>query len=130
MIFAKSYGTASATVMGFLGIVVAPPVTFMAGIALLRRWKSAWFYVLLLLAFFLASNVWELLAPRPEVTTSTSASGVVTTTLTSYGSHSHHLPIAAICAVLLVKILSPSVRLEFGISQKLNDQPGTTAPPI
>lgn len=123
MLIAKSYGTASATVLGFLGVVVAPPVTFVAGIGRLRRWKWAWLYVLLLLAFFIASDAWELLTPRPETTTSTSASGVPTTTLTSYGSDYHHLPIVLICAALLVKLLSPSVRSEFLVSQKSNGQP-------
>ena len=123
MFIAKSYGTASATMMGFLGVVVAPPVTFVAGVGFLRRWKKAWVYLLLLLVILISSNARELLSPHPETTTSTSASGVPTTTLTSYGSNYHHLPIVLICAALLVKLLSSSVRSEFSVSQKSNGQP-------
>ena len=130
MILVKSYGTASTTAMGFFSVVVAPPMTFFAGIGFLRRWKWAWAYVLLLLALFIASNAWQLLSPRPETTTYTSTSGMPTTTFTSYGSDRHHLPIVLICAALLVKLLTPSVRSEFWDSQKSSGPPATPLRPV
>jgi hypothetical protein len=45
MIVAGSHGTASATLLGFLNVVVVPPVTLIAGIGLLRRKAWARYYL-------------------------------------------------------------------------------------
>ncbi len=113
MILARSYGTASTTLAGFFGIIVAPPLTFLAGIGFLRRWRWSWLYVVALLLCIMAFNAWGLLFAPPETTTTTSASGVKTTMLTNFGSDPHHLPILAICSVLLAATFSRSVRSEF-----------------
>src|SRR5262245_35310693 len=49
MVLAGSHGSASATLTGGLVVMGIPPATLIASIGLLRRWRWAYGYVLLLL---------------------------------------------------------------------------------
>ncbi len=118
MILARSHGTASTTVFGFLGIVVLPPASLAGGIGLLYRRVWALYFVMGLLALLIGLNVWELLTPRRNTTTHTSPSGVRTTAPAS-GPNYHSLPIMVICGAALVRLLFPVVRAEFQTSSKM-----------
>lgn len=120
MILAKSHGTASTTLSGFLGIVVLPPASLVGGIGLLYRRVWALYFVMGLMALLIGLNVWELLTPRTNTTTHTSPSGVKTTVLAS-GPNYHSLPIILICGAALVRLLLPVVRAEFHVSRPVRE---------
>lgn len=114
MLIVGSYGTSTSDPLGFLTVVVAPPVTLMAGIGLLRRKPWARIYLMALLFAVLASNGYGIFrGPTPQHTT-VSASGVPTTTLASPAQYS--IPVIALCVGLLVKLFSAGVQSEFGTS--------------
>ena len=118
MILVGSYGTQTSDPLGFLTVVVAPPCTVVAGIGLLRRWRWSLFYMVALLPMVLAYNGYQILrGPTPEHSYM-SASGVKTTVLASKANYS--IPVIAICIGLLIKLLSRSVRSEFGTSRVSN----------
>ncbi len=112
MILAQSHGTGSTTVLGFLGVVVAPPVTVAAGIGLLLRHRWARYYVMVLLVVLVGVNVRSLLTARPTPTTYTSPSGVTTIIMAS-GPNYHSLPIIAVSVAALGWLASRRVRDEF-----------------
>jgi len=114
MLLVKSHGTQSATVLGFLGVVVAPPVGLVAGIGLLRRWAWAWWCVLVLLIAVIAANAHTLATARPTDTTTVSPSGTRTTMLASPPNY-HSLPLIALCTLLVAKLCSRAVRDELGV---------------
>ncbi len=115
MFLVGSYGTAGGLTLEGLGIIAGPPLTFVAGIGILRRWRWARFYLIALLIAVLAHNAAEIIrGPTPQKNF-TSAEGVPTTVLAS-GAH-YSIPLIALCAALLVKLLSARVRSEFGASQ-------------
>lgn len=113
MILTGSYGTDTSDVKGFLQVVVAPPLTVLAGIGILRRWRWAWLYVVALLLCFLLVNVFDMAKPpRPAVRTYVSESGVKTTEYNSGPRFS--LPAIVLCTGLLIFVWTPGVRREFG----------------
>lgn len=120
MFLAKSYGTASATLTGFLGIVVLPSVVFAAGIGLLCRRAWAWYGLLLLLSSLVAYNVWALLLAPPEMTITTTANGVQTFTPTDFRSQFYNVPFLALCSAMLLTLLSRPARAECGILRESN----------
>ncbi len=117
MFMVKSYGTASGTLTGFLGIVVLPPVVLAAGIGLLCRRTWAWYAVLLLLSGLVAYNAWALLLAPPEMTITTTANGVQTFTPTESRSKFYNVPFLSVCSVMLLTLLSRAARAECGISR-------------
>jgi hypothetical protein len=92
MVLAKSYGTESADLPGFLTIVVLPPASLVAGIGLLRRRWWAWLYLVGLLLLI-------------------AANGLKTTIMASAPTDAW--PLLVVSAGLLVLMLSPRVRAGF-----------------
>lgn len=114
MILVKSYGTQTSDPIGFIIVVLGPTMLLITGFGLLKRLGWARGAVLMLLALIIVSNGRDLLrGPRPT-TTYTSSSGVETTVLGS-GPNFNSLPVIGVCAALLVKLLSRSVREEFPV---------------
>ena len=128
MIIAGSYGTASTTIFGFLSVVVAPPVTLVAGIGLLRRKPWARYYLLALFGVILASNLYYLSRASPEPTHYVSPSGVPTTVLPT--DRTMFVPILVVCLGALAALLSRRVRREFAAAPALPvaDAPSMAAP--
>jgi hypothetical protein len=114
MILARSHGTQSTDIGGFLLIVVAPPMTFLAGIGVVVRWRWAWVYCVVGLSLVLGWQALELTRPpKPAVTTTVSPSGVRTTTY--HEAPRSNLPLIALCLGLLLVALTPRVRREFAL---------------
>lgn len=111
MIIAGSDGTASATASGFLSVVVAPPVTLVAGIGLLRRRAWARYYLIALFSVVLAYNTYAFLTADPDPSHYVSPSGVRTTVLGT--DRKTFLPMIAVCLGALALLLRRRARLEF-----------------
>lgn len=111
MILVGSYGTESTTVLGFLTVVVAPPLTFVASIGFLRRMRWARHYLVGLFTIILIVNVVDFLSANPEPTREVSPSGVPTTTLPT--DRAIFVPMIVLSAAMLGLLLSRRVRLEF-----------------
>jgi hypothetical protein len=117
IIVAGSYGTSSGMTLEGLTIILGPPLTLVAGIALLYRKPWARFYLIALICVVLAFNGYHIIrGPTPQ-STQASADGVVTTRLESPAQYS--LPVIALCIGLLLKLFSPSIRSEFGTSSSM-----------
>lgn len=114
MLVAQSYGTASADLGGILRVVLAPPATLIAGIALLRRYAWAWYYVVLLLGGIALSNGGELLGALISGGGDAPASGSGPIPWTP-GSTQFRLLAVGLSVALLGKLWSRPVRSEFGI---------------
>lgn len=112
MILVRSYGTSTSDPLGFLLVVVAPPLSFIAGIALLRRNRWARTYTIALLAGILAFNAYGFFRPPTPESVHVSASGVKTTTLASTGTYS--IPAFVLAALALGTLLTRKVAVEFG----------------
>ena len=111
MIAVGSYGTNTFDPMGFLIVVVLPPASFVAGIALLRRKRWARVYLMLLMLGVFAWNVRAMIrGPTPQTTT-ISPTGVKTTTLASESQHSELAMLVSLG--ILAFLLVPAVRREF-----------------
>jgi hypothetical protein len=125
MLLAGSYGTSSGLTLEGLIIIVAPPVTLVAGISLLRRQRWAHGYLVAVLCVVLAYNGFAIIkGPTPQ-SSYTSAAGVRTTVLASEANYSPS--VIALSIGLLVMLLSPKIRAEFRVSRKMGAQP--TPPP-
>lgn len=83
MVLARSYGTSTWDPIGFLAVIVAPPVTLLAGIGLLRRKAWARTYIMALLAVIIVPNLYAMIRPPRAERRYTSPSGVPTTVLAS-----------------------------------------------
>jgi hypothetical protein len=115
MVAAHSHGTSSVGPLGWLIVVAGPPASLVGGIGLLRRKRWAYFYVLAILGTVLLVNSYRVIRSPFGSSKQTVVNGVLTTTVTMGGIY--YLPLVATCAALLVKLLSRSVRTEFGIQQ-------------
>jgi hypothetical protein len=111
MILAGSQGTSSVDPFGFLTVVVAPPLSLVAGMSLLRRKRWAYFYMLALLSAVLAFNVYDFFKESTVEKTYVSPSGVPTTELPT--DRSMFVPAIVISAGMLLMLLSRGVRAEF-----------------
>lgn len=107
-------GSSSVTLLGFFSVVLLPPASFVAGIALLRRWTWGWYFVIGLLGFIILMNIWTLMTARETTTTYTSPSGVKNTVMAS-GPNYHSIPLIVICSVLIFWLFRRSIRSEFGV---------------
>lgn len=128
MILAGSHGTQNTELSGFLLIVVAPPLSFVAGIGLLRRWRWAWLYLVVGLLLGLGWQLAEMARPQPPAVTTTTLPSGVTQTVHHAGSR-FSVPLAAVLAGVLVFVLTPGVRREFGIPRKRLPPSLPAAPP-
>ena len=115
MILSGGYGTKTADVEGILAIFVAPPLTFIAGLGLLLRWRWARYYMFLLLAVLIAVNIKSLASGGKTTSFHTNhVTGVTTTSENVWGGPNlHSVPIIAFCTASIVLLLLPSVRREF-----------------
>lgn len=124
MIMVGSYGTKTSDPLGWLIVVACPPVTFVAGIGLLKRWRWAWFYMVVLFAAIAASNLHHAIQGAKPSFEYVGADGVRTTVMTS--PPSYFVPLIVISALLLIKLLSGSVRAEFAFPSP----PASAIPPL
>lgn len=112
MVVAGSQGTAHASLSGGLVVMGLPPVTLIAGIGLLRRWRWSYAYVLVLLGSVAVWNISQMLrGPTPQQTY-TSPGGVPTTVLASPVNYPAHVVVVAVSLGLLGGLLRRSTRAE------------------
>ncbi|MBE2179791.1 MAG: hypothetical protein IAE97_04910 [Chthoniobacterales bacterium] len=131
MVLAGGYGTKTADMGGILAIYVAPPLTLLAGLGLLLRWRWARYWMFLLLAVLIAVNIKSLAAGGKTTTYHTDASGVVTASESVWGGPNlHSVPIIAFCTASIVVLLLPSVRREFRPVVKSNPAPVAGPDPV
>ena len=117
-------------VPGFLLIVVCPPLSFVAGLCLLRRQRWAYGYIVALLIAFLAWSGSSLLHGPAAESHTVSPDGVPTTHLASEPAYS--LPAVVLAAALLTVLLTRKVRAGFrtaGHGYPASD-PGASPPPV
>ena len=115
MILAGSQGTSTHDPLGFLIVVVGPPAMIVAGIGFLRRKPWARYFMLALLLWALAHNVYLLVrGPIPQ-STYVSPAGVPTTVLATPVSPLT-IPAIFVCGCLLLTLLSRKVRAEFPVA--------------
>ncbi|HET9064128.1 MAG TPA: hypothetical protein VFO62_12645 [Candidatus Binatia bacterium] len=126
MILVGSYGTESASLLGFLNVVVAPPVTLAAGIGLLRRKPWARHYLLALFSVILTYNVYAFARAAPEPSHYVSPSGVPTTVLPT--DRTMFVPIIVVAVVALAVLLSRRVRRDFVAAPSSPVAPAATTP--
>ena len=113
MVIAGSYGTRPFDPAGFLAVVVAPPVAFVSGIGLLLRWRWARLSLLTLAAVvFATASVKLLRGPTPQREHVT-PSGVKVTTMAT--SPAGSIPPALVSLGIIVVLMLPRVRAEFGL---------------
>jgi hypothetical protein len=130
MILAGSYGTQTSDPLGFLIVVVAPPLTFVAGFGLWRRWRLARFYLLLLLAILIVANIRELASGGKTTSIRTTASGETTVTENVWGGPNRHsVPIMVFSTAAMVLLLLPSVAREFSPGSSAAGRTGSGGPP-
>ncbi len=129
MIIAKSYGTETIDIAGFLTIVVGPPAGIITGIALLRRHRWARWFLIVGLATMLGSSLYQTAYPKPQVVIRTTKEGVTTTLLPPYPAN--HWPVIAFCAGFLFVLFLPRVRADFQQPARTTTDrtPSTTPPP-
>ena len=113
MVLAGSHGSPhSSLVEGFV-VLGVPPLTLIASVGLLRRWRWAYGYMLVLLACIGGWNIAIMLrGPTPQ-RTYLSPTGVPTTVLASEVDYPKHLAAAAVSLGLLATLLTRRVRDDF-----------------
>ena len=74
MLLAGSHGTGHATLLGGFVVIGVPPITLVAGVGLLRRWRWAYGYVLVLLASVAIWNLVQMLRGPTELSANTTYS--------------------------------------------------------
>jgi hypothetical protein len=130
MIIAGSYGTQTSDPVGFFTVIVAPALTFLAGLGLLLRWRWARYYMFVLLAVLIAANVKALASAGKTTTIRTTSSGVVTTSEDVWGGPNYHsAPIIAICVAAIAVLCLPGVRREFRGGLEPEEDPAPAAGP-
>ena len=115
MILAGGPGSSTSDPLGFLIVVVGPLAAIVAGIGLLRRKRWARYFLLAILVWALAHNVYLLArGPIPQ-STHVSPAGVPTTVLATPVSP-YTLPTILLCACLAVLLLTRKVRTECSVA--------------
>lgn len=117
-----SYGTKNAKAIDALITIAGPPLTFIAGIGLLRRKRVAWFTLVAILIAILGWQASEVFNPPPAAgTTFIDANGVPTTIMG--GGPTYSMPVIAVCIAALAILFSPKSRAEFAAAQVRHDPP-------
>lgn len=122
MVAAGSPGSSSGGVLGFLTVIVMPPVGVIAGIGLLKRRRWAWVLLLAMLFLISLSMTIDLMKFSPTPKQTIGPDGVLNTTYTSGAIF--NLPWLILCIALIAKLVSPKVKAEFGTSQTASPLPG------
>jgi hypothetical protein len=111
MILAGSPGTSTFDPLGFLIIVVAPPVSLIAGIGILRRWRWARLYLLALAGTVFGFQCTQFVRPPTPRREYFSPSGV---RITELGTERHgSIALAVVSLGMLACLMSPRARAEF-----------------
>jgi len=114
MVLVHSYGTANAGFLDTCTVVLGPLFIITTAVGLLRRWRLAHGVTIALMLVIFVAQAWQLVqGPRPA-TISTSASGVITTTMGS-DTNVTSLLTMLVCAGLSLKLASRDVRQEFKV---------------
>lgn len=114
MILTHSYGMSSATALGFVMVVLGPPVSLVAGVGLLRRKRWGWAVILAVLTLIVISSAGDIVQAPLRPVTYTVPSGVPTTVLPrDFTFYCYLLPFVVVCAGVIVKLLTKKVRAEF-----------------
>jgi len=130
MIVAGSYGSQTSDPLGFLTVIVAPPLSVIAGLGLILRWRWSRYYLLLLFAVLIGANIAELARGGVTTTRHTTAAGVVATSRNTWGGPNRHsIPIITACAAGIVVLLLPAVRREFHPPRVPRSAPPSGSPP-
>lgn len=111
MLMAQSHGSQSATLDGFISVVLLPPLAIVAGFGLYRRKGWAYWLAQGILGWLILWNLWHELT-TPSGTIYTSSSGVETIVNTPDYSYSA-MPLILICLLVFIALLRKSVRVEF-----------------
>ena len=127
MFMVGSHGTANAGLIGFVNVVVLPPVTLVAGISLLRRQAWARYYLIALFTVVLAFNFIAVVRANPEPVHYVSPSGVPTTVLPT--DRSMFVPFIVICVGALAVLLPRRAHFEVAnVPQTRQAEPPTGTP--
>ena len=122
MVAAGSPGSSSGGVLGFLTVIVMPPVGVIAGIGLLKRHRWAWVTLLAMLFLITLSMTIDLMKYSPTPKQTIGPDGVLNTTYTSGAIF--NLPWLILCVALIAKLVSPKVKAEFGTPETASPLPG------
>lgn len=117
MILVGKDGARNSDVAGFFLVVVAPPLTAIAGVGLALRWRWAWYGLVAGLAGVMLWNAAAMVShPAPTVTTTVSPGGTKTTVYREGASF--FLPTFVLATGLLAVLLIPRVRREFTTARR------------
>jgi hypothetical protein len=119
--------------LDWLIVVAGPPVSFMAGIGLLRRKRWAWFYLVGILFCLFAWQASKVAFPPPsEDRTFIDPNGVRTTIMG--GGPSHSTPIIVLTIAALPVLFSQKSRAEFAAAPlpvaKMAEAPSAPSKPV
>jgi hypothetical protein len=113
MLLGGRHGAANGSLLEGMLVIGLPPITLIAGIGLLRRWRWAYGYALVLVASVALWNVATMVrGPTPQHTY-VSPGGVPTTVLATDVDYPAHIVIVACALGLLARLLTRAVRAEF-----------------
>ena len=122
MLLVRSYGTSTGGVLDWLIVVAGPPVSFMAGIGLLRRKRWAWFYLVGILFCLFAWQASKVAFPN-DVRTTIMGGGPGTST-----------PIIALTIAALAVLFLQKSRAEFAAAPlpvaKMAEAPSAPSKPV
>ena len=112
MVAAHSYGTNTSDPVGFITVVLGPPILLATGFGLLRRWRWALVSNAIILVFIVLTHAGQIIQGPLKARTFVDAAGVQTTVAGS-GTNLYSVPIILLCVGVLIKLASPHVRHEF-----------------
>ena len=112
MLVAHSYGTNTFDPVGFITVVLGPPILLATGFGLLRRWRWALVSNAVILIFIVLTHAWHLIQGPRKTRSFVDAAGVQTT-VTGSGTNFYSVPFILLGAGVLIKLASPHVRDEF-----------------
>ena len=110
MLAVGSYGTKNAGALDALITIAGPPLTFIAGIGLLRRKRIAWFTMIAVFIGLLAWQASEFFKPAALGRTFVDSNGVPTNFM---DGPSYSTPLIAVCIGALAVLLSAKARAKF-----------------